>query len=39
MLEMTAHNSFYIHPITKYGNEAQNVEHFVCLSLEMAAML
>ena len=24
---MTAHNSLYIHPITKYGNEAQNVEH------------
>ena len=24
---MTAHNSLYIHPIVKYGTEAQNVEH------------
>ena len=24
---MTAHNSLYIHPISKYGTEAQNFEH------------
>ena len=24
---MTAHNSLYIHPIVKYGTEAQNLEH------------